>query len=244
MALFTLLAFPMRVVGFLLEEMPRRSSSLERLDRVLAAAPAVRARAIRARCRRGPLAVEVDGVEFAYPAGEPVLQRLRPSQSRPGEVVALVGPTGCGKSTLCDLARRARSRPTAASSGSAASTHRGRAAASLRDRVALVFQESFLFADTVGENITLGTDASDAERLRWAAGDRPGRAASSTRCRTGTTPSSASGASRSRAVSGSGSRSPARWSVARGCWSSTTRPRRSTRRSKRGSSRCCARSST
>ena len=102
MALFTLLAFPMRVVGFLLEEMPRSVVALDRIDGVLAAAPeAVPADPQRAAERR------------ARRRGRRARVRIRRRAcrccttatfgSRAGEVVALVGPTGCGKTTLCEL---------------------------------------------------------------------------------------------------------------------------------------------
>ena len=101
MALFTLLAFPMRVVGFLLEEMPRSVVALDRIDRVLEAAPEptpVDPHALPG----GPLDVDAEALEYGYVAGVPVLQDCDVHIAS-GEVVALVGPTGCGKTTLCEL---------------------------------------------------------------------------------------------------------------------------------------------
>jgi ABC-type multidrug transport system fused ATPase/permease subunit len=165
MLLFTLLAFPMRVVGFLLEEMPRAVVSIARVDRILAALPAVRP--VRPLpLPAGPLAVGVEAIEFAYPGGEPVVRdcTFRVEQ---GTVVALVGATGSGKSTLCDLVAGlvAPERGVVTIGGVDA---RDIEPAELRAAVALVFQESFLFADTIGENITLGSDATPTERRRAA----------------------------------------------------------------------------
>ena len=165
MLLFTLLAFPMRVVGFLLEEMPRSVVSMARVDRILAVLPSVRPARPRS-LPAGPLSIIVDGIEFAYPGSEPVVHDCT-FEVEPGAVVALVGATGSGKSTLCDLVAGliAPDRGVVKIGGIDA---REVAPPELRAAVALVFQESFLFADSVGENITLGSDASEAERRRAA----------------------------------------------------------------------------
>ncbi len=166
MALFTLLAFPMRVVGFLLEEMPRSVVALDRIDGVLAASP----EAVPADPRAlpsGGLDVQADALEYAYVAGVPVLHdcTLRIAS---GEVVALVGPTGCGKTTLCELlAGLDRPERGTVRVGGIDLTEATRA--DLRTSVALVFQESFLFTDTIANNLTIGTDA-DETAMRWAAG--------------------------------------------------------------------------
>jgi ABC-type multidrug transport system fused ATPase/permease subunit len=165
MLLFTLLAFPMRVVGFLLEEMPRSVVSIARVDRILAALPALRPSHPRP-LPSGPLSLGVDGIEFAYPGNEPVVRGCTLSVA-PGAVVALVGATGSGKSTLCDLFAGlvVPDRGTVTVGGVDA---REVLPAELRTAVTLVFQESFLFADSVGENITVGSDATSDELHRVA----------------------------------------------------------------------------
>ncbi len=165
-ALFGLLAFPVRIVGFFLQELPRSVVATGRLDRVLAVAPAPDAGARRPR-PRGEHGREFDSVGFARPHRTRVLDDVRFSVA-PGEVVALVGPTGSGKTTLCELAVRLMD-PTsgAVRVGGVDVTHLDPAA--LRSAVALVFQESFLFADTLGANIDLGADLS-GEQLAEVAG--------------------------------------------------------------------------
>jgi ABC-type multidrug transport system fused ATPase/permease subunit len=165
MLLFTLLAFPMRVVGFLLEELPRSVVSIARVDRILAALPAVRP-ARPAPLPAGALDVAVDRIEFAYPGSEPVVVNCTFSVA-PGAVVALVGATGSGKSTLCDLVAGLVA-PDGGVVRIGGVDAREVAPADLRAAVALVFQESFLFADRVGENITVGSDAGPPERDRAA----------------------------------------------------------------------------
>lgn len=164
MALFTLLAFPMRVVGFLLEEMPRAVVATERLDRVLAAdhAPDPHEHAVPPT---SPALVEVRGVDFAYPGGEPVLRGVDLTLA-PGEIVALVGPTGCGKSTLCELLV-GLGEPDAGTIRVHGLAPDRLQRDTRRGLLALVFQESFVFADTVAENVLVGTDHAP-ERLERA----------------------------------------------------------------------------
>jgi ABC-type multidrug transport system fused ATPase/permease subunit len=167
MALFTILTFPMRVVGFLLEELPRAVVASDRITDVLAAptrpAPAEGA---GTPLPDGPLAVDVRALSFAYAAdAEPVLAGVDLALA-PTEVVALVGATGSGKSTLCHLLAHLY-QPTAGVVTLGGVDLSTADPASLRSAVALVFQEAFLFAATVRENLALGWDATD-EELLWA----------------------------------------------------------------------------
>ncbi len=171
MALFTLLAFPMRVVGFLLEEMPRSSVALRRIDGVLAA-PSAPFPAHPVALSPEPLAVEVRGLGFEYVPGEPVLADCSFSIA-PGEVVALVGATGSGKSTLCELVAGLVA-PGAGTIRLSGVPIEDADPDDRRAAVSLVFQESFLFADTLAENLALGRASSDAvaDATRLAQADR------------------------------------------------------------------------
>jgi ATP-binding cassette, subfamily B, bacterial len=108
----------------------------------------------------GPLRLE--DVSFGYAAGNRVLDHVT-LEIGPGQRLALVGPSGSGKSTVLQLLLRfydpQEGRVTAAGADLRSVTE-----ASLHAHMAAVFQESFLFAGTVRENIALGKlGASDQE---------------------------------------------------------------------------------
>lgn len=170
MALFALLAFPMRVIGFLLEELPRSVVSRDRIvdvldaDHIPTGAPFVPHTEARRRLPAGPLPLAVRELSFAY-GDDQVLEDVT-FDVEPGTVVAIVGATGSGKSTLCNLLA-GLARPTTGEVRLGDVPLRLADPCDLRSAVALVFQETFLFADTVLENLTLG-EAVDPERLEWA----------------------------------------------------------------------------
>lgn len=166
MALFGLLAFPMRVVGFFLQELPRCVVATGRLDRVLAEPDAPQAeRSVRRSLPAGPLGVTFEDVSFAY--GDHLVLDHVSLHVDPGEIVAIVGATGAGKTTLCELLVRMAD-PTAGTVSVGGVDLRVVDPVELRRAVALVFQETFLFADTVAENISLGEEVSLAQLVEAA----------------------------------------------------------------------------
>jgi ABC-type multidrug transport system fused ATPase/permease subunit len=156
-ALFSLLAFPMRVVGFFLQEMPRAVVSIERIDRVLTTevAPTVDA---GAALPPGPLSVGFEHVSFSYEPGLPVLEDVS-FEVEAGEVVAVVGATGSGKTSVCDLLTRLADPDSGVVRIGGVDT-RAIDPDVLRASVAMVFQETFLFAESITDNIGLGADHS------------------------------------------------------------------------------------
>ena len=169
MLLFSLLSFPMRVVGFLLEEMPRSSVALGRIDGVLAAEHE-RVPSEPRTLPEGPLGVEIDNLVFAYVDDERVLDGCTLT-IEPGEVVAVVGATGSGKSTLCELVAGLID-STGGSIRLGGVEIEDVDPESLHRSVGLVFQEAFLFGGTLAENLTLGQvdgkAAADAVRVAQA----------------------------------------------------------------------------
>ncbi len=108
----------------------------------------------------GPL--EVDGVSFGYADGPDVLHGVSLTVA-PGERIALVGPTGAGKSTLAKLVVRFYD-PRSGSVRFGGTDLRDATIRSLRERIVVVPQEGYLFAGTIRENVRVGrAEASDAE---------------------------------------------------------------------------------
>jgi ATP-binding cassette subfamily B protein len=112
-------------------------------------------------------AIDVDHVSFAYRDDLAVLRDVD-LHIRPGETVALVGPSGGGKSTLCQMIPRFYD-VTEGAVRIDGQDVRTVTQSSLRQNVGVVQQEVFLFADSILENIRYGRpDASDAEVARAA----------------------------------------------------------------------------
>jgi len=111
--------------------------------------------------------IRFDQVTFGYRPDEPVLRDFS-LEIQPGEVVALVGPSGVGKSTLVNLLLRHYT-PMAGTISVDGHPLETLNASSLRKQISLVPQEPFLFSTTVRENILYGRpEASDAEVERAA----------------------------------------------------------------------------
>jgi ATP-binding cassette subfamily B protein len=110
----------------------------------------------------GPGQVAFEDVSFGYSDNEPVLKNLDLT-FEPGEMTALVGPSGGGKSTILNLIMRLYD-PTGGEVRIDGQDLSMATFASIRERIAYVGQDTFLFATTVMENIRLGRpDATDEE---------------------------------------------------------------------------------
>jgi ATP-binding cassette subfamily B protein len=113
---------------------------------------------------RGDLAVE--HVTFAYAGGEPVLRDV--SLDLPeGEKLALVGPTGAGKSTLAKLMARLYD-PTEGRVTFASIDLRQAKVANLRSRIVVVPQEGYLFAGSITDNVRIGRPEATDDEVRAA----------------------------------------------------------------------------
>ncbi|MCW2713477.1 MAG: transporter related protein [Frankiales bacterium] len=167
--LFTLLAFPVRAIGWVLNELPRSVVGWDRVQRVLTATGA-QEHGTADLPGHGAAALSVEAVGFSYGAvgAADRVQVLHDItfDLRPGRTVALVGTTGSGKSTLATLLVRLLDPDTGRVAFDEVDLRALRPGA-VAEVASLVPQSTFLFDDTVRGNITLGADLSDADV--WAA---------------------------------------------------------------------------
>ena len=133
--------------------------------------PEIREAAAPAPVPSGALTIALDHVSFAYaPAAEggaPTLSDVSLTVA-PGETVALVGPSGGGKSTILSLLPRFYD-VTAGAVTLNGQDIRGLRLHDLRDRIALVTQEPFLFDDTIAANIAYGRPGATQPQIEAAA---------------------------------------------------------------------------
>ncbi|GIF77992.1 multidrug ABC transporter ATP-binding protein [Asanoa siamensis] len=179
--LFTVLAFPVRAIGWVLAELPRSVAGWDRLQHVLTATGEMRYGTINPEKSDKPATLAFDGVEYAYPVGADTDDMVNATTDDhgptvlhdislvvpEGRTVALVGPTGSGKSTIASLAVRLVD-PVTGTVRVDDHDLRDLTAAALAGTAALVAQIPFIFDDTVRANVSLDRDGIDDDAV-WAA---------------------------------------------------------------------------
>jgi ATP-binding cassette subfamily B protein len=161
------LNFPLRITGFFFAQLPRAAAAATRIETLLAEDPGIAEPARPAALRPGPGEVRFSDVQFGYPGGPEVLRGfdlLIPG----GSSVALVGATGAGKTTVAHLLPRFHDVTEGAITLDGCDVRR-LSLEELRREVALVFQETFLFSASVGENIAFGHPEATEEQIHLAA---------------------------------------------------------------------------
>ncbi|MGB2983517.1 MAG: ABC transporter ATP-binding protein, partial [Candidatus Bipolaricaulia bacterium] len=160
-------AEPLRQLGGLYNQVQAALAGAERIFEVLDEAPDLVDQEDAVDLAEIAGAVELNNVTFAYVPDVPVLHEVN-LRAEPGQAIALVGPTGAGKTTIVNLL----SRFYEIENGSAridGTDIRQVTKASLRRQLGVVLQETFLFAESVMENIRYGRlDAADEEVMESA----------------------------------------------------------------------------
>ncbi len=167
-AYLAMLNWPMIALGWVVNLFERGEASMARIDAILDAVPEIDDREARpVEAIRGE--VELRRLSFAYQDGHEVLHDLS-LQVAAGATVAIVGPTGSGKTTLVSLLARLWEAPAGTLFVDGRDV-RTLPLEALRRAVGFVPQESFLFSETVLANVDFGVRDGDLrERAEWAAG--------------------------------------------------------------------------
>ncbi|HVM39690.1 MAG TPA: ABC transporter ATP-binding protein, partial [Acidimicrobiia bacterium] len=162
-----MLVWPLRLTGVLFAQASRASASAGRVDEVLATEPLVAERPDARDLPPGPGEVRFEAVRFGYVPGAPVLDGFELTV-RGGEAVALVGATGSGKSTVARLIPRFYDVEEGAVTIDGVDV-RDLRLGSLRRAVSVVFEDTFLFSDTVRNNIAFARPEARFDEVERAA---------------------------------------------------------------------------
>jgi len=163
----TMLQVPVRSIGFVVNIFARAHSAGARIYELLDAESPVREKpgATPIRAERGEVVFE--DVSFGYAADQPVLRNID-IEAKPGQLIALLGPTGSGKSTIVNLLPRFYD-VTHGAIRIDGEDVRDVTIESLRSKIGIVQQDLFLFVATIRDNIAYGKpDATEEEIMRAA----------------------------------------------------------------------------
>jgi ATP-binding cassette subfamily B protein len=164
-----LLIWPIIAVGWVVNLFQRGTASVKRIDELLSAKPAIDdsgadTSILSNAILRGE--IEFRNLNFSY--GETQVLHDISLHIPPASTIAIVGPTGAGKTTLANLISRIYEVPE----GSLlidSRTIRDYPLAVLRHNIGMVPQETFLFSETIRGNLTFGVPGADAEDMLEAA---------------------------------------------------------------------------
>jgi ATP-binding cassette subfamily B multidrug efflux pump len=166
------LVFPTALLGFTLNTFQTGQVSLERVEELLRRSPRIQSpatpRPVPQRTGSQAAGIEARGLTLRYPDAERNTLEDVSFRLRPGELVAVVGPVGCGKTTLA----RALGRMVEVPEGQLYLDGTDITALKLeqlRQQVALVPQEGYLFTATLADNLRYGDPDADQSRVEQAA---------------------------------------------------------------------------
>ncbi|MGH9032528.1 MAG: ABC transporter ATP-binding protein [Acidimicrobiia bacterium] len=161
------LVFPLRMTSFMVAQLSRAAAAAARVYEILATAPEIVERPDALPLPEGNGEVRFEGVTFGYRPGTTVLGDVD-LVIRPGESVALVGATGAGKSTIARLVPRFYDVDAGRVLIDGVDV-RDLRLSDLRDAVGMVFEDTFLFTDTVRSNIAFADEDAPPEAVEQAA---------------------------------------------------------------------------
>jgi ABC-type multidrug transport system fused ATPase/permease subunit len=167
LAYLTLMIMPMRMLGFIVQMFARAGASGERIFEILDAESAVTEKPDAKPLENVHGDVTFEGVAFAYDAVSPVLREVT-FEAPSGKVIALLGPTGSGKTTIVNLLPRFYD-VTAGAIKVDGIDIRDTTLVSLRANIGIIQQDVFMFSATIRDNISYGAVNATYEQIIEAA---------------------------------------------------------------------------
>jgi ATP-binding cassette subfamily B protein len=158
---------PIKDLSKMTNTLSKAAVSWERIQEVLGTDSAIRDRADAREAPPFEGRIEFDRVTFGYDSDVPILRDVS-LRVEPGQVAAIVGPSGMGKSTIASLVPRFFE-PNAGTIRIDGHDIREFTLKSLRDQMSFVLQDSLLFRGTIWENISYGRPNADPEATIQAA---------------------------------------------------------------------------
>lgn len=158
---------PIAVLARVAEEYQQAVAGARRIFEVLDIEPDIKDAPGAAELGRVRGGVSFEDVSFSYGGDAPVLEHIT-FEAQPGSMVAIVGPTGVGKTTLISLLARFYD-PTAGRVAIDGVDIRGAKLESLHENISMVLQDVFLFSGTIAENIAYGCRAATRAQIERAA---------------------------------------------------------------------------
>ncbi|PYI55930.1 ABC transporter ATP-binding protein [Paenibacillus flagellatus] len=160
--------FSLMMVSMMFMMIPRASASAVRINEVLNTKPSIAETPHAQKVDGAKGVVEFDDVTFSYPGAEQPAVSGVSFRASPGEVTAIIGGTGSGKSTIANLLLRFYDVESGAIRLDGTDI-RDIGLESLRSMIGYVPQKAALFSGTVAGNIRFGNEAADGERIERAA---------------------------------------------------------------------------
>jgi ATP-binding cassette subfamily B multidrug efflux pump len=162
------LIWPLIALGYVVNLFQRGTASLKRMNAILAIKPAIADTALTTAQEPIAGAIEFRDLTFKYRANdEPMLRDIN-LKIPVGQSVAFVGRTGSGKSTLVNLIPRLIEAPENTVFVDGVSV-RNYPLSQLRSSIGYVPQETFLFSDSLAENVAFGVEETKRPDIEWAA---------------------------------------------------------------------------
>lgn len=163
-----MLVWPMIAIGWIVDMYQRGTASLKRLNEIFAVQPEINDSEADHSITAIDGKVEIKHLSFRYGEDLPLIFDDISTHIDSGRTLAVVGPTGCGKTTLIELLVRIYDPPYGALFVDGNSIHTIPLSVLRRDMV-LVPQDIFLFSDTIANNIRLGNPETSIEAVYEAA---------------------------------------------------------------------------